>query len=99
MERLGQDSILEQVLKNDRWRGPESNGFCNVDSQKIARQEGKSVVVIGNSPQAYTSTTARRTDCPAPMASVNAERLVDGGYTGKAFATAVQACWEARWKW
>ena len=25
--------------------------------------------------------------------------LVDGGYTGKSFATAVQACWEPRWKW
>ena len=119
---LGQDSILEQVLKKSVGAARQSNGrkeqtsFCIVDSQSVKNTDtaghkgydaGKKVSGIKRHiavdtqglPHAIHVTTANVTDRAGALAMFDRRRdglsqvqnvLVDGGYTGKPFATAVQ---------
>ena len=119
---LGQDSILEQVLKKSVGAARQSNGrkeqtsFCIVDSQSVKNTDtaghkgydaGKKVSGIKRHiavdtqglPHGIHVTTANVTDRAGALAMFDQNRadlsqvqkvLVDGGYTGKPFATAVQ---------
>ena len=119
----GQDSILEQVLKNRLARpdkamdGKRQTSFCIVDSQSVKNTDsadskgydaGKKVSGIKRHiavdtqglPHGIHVTTANVTDRAGALAMFDENRadlsqvqkvLVDGGYTGKPFAAAVQS--------